>query len=87
MEQAKITKQSFLDYYFDSGSDDEMEDMRKDLFENVIEQLRTKGTATITVDQIFKDCTGEIPKRYFEGFQEDCDDDEFDNEVEYILID
>lgn len=51
-----ITKSNFIEYYYSSGDIDESSDLRDDLAYSVINQLLEKGTATITIEDIFKQC-------------------------------
>jgi len=68
MKKFTITKEQFINWYFNTGADQDQERMRTDLGDSIIEQLLEKGCAEINVTDIFEDeaelsC---IPIRYTE---------------------
>jgi hypothetical protein len=74
MKTYTITKQNFLEWYFNTGADDEQESMRKDLGERVIESLINIGQSNIVIEEIFNECeTSCIPLYLLEEFEKDED--------------
>lgn len=85
-----ITKSRFIEWYYESGQDQEIEDLKSDLVNIVIAQLSTNGKAEITVEQLFEDCNKEsIKLSYLEEFDldEDRELSELEEEYEVELID
>jgi hypothetical protein len=63
----QVTKQNFLDWYFNDNKDAEY------IGDRLINALNDKGTFTITVESLFKDC-GYIPYHICEHDQDiNCD--------------
>jgi hypothetical protein len=52
----KITKNRFLDWYFESGQDSENEEIRNELAEKMINSLFKDNTFTLNTNDIFENC-------------------------------
>lgn len=52
-----LTKKNFLQWYYNSDSDQEQEEMRKDLGQHVIDHLLEYGECTVSIDEIFAECS------------------------------
>jgi hypothetical protein len=86
MKTFTITGQNFLDWYFNSGDDDELVDGQKAMGEQVIEELFEKGTSTITIESIFDKANFEcLQVRYLEEFDNDNYEELGDMEIEYKI--
>lgn len=92
MRTLEITEDNFIDWYFDSGSDDEQKEIRDGLAEDIINQLRINSRATISLDDLLDNVSYEmIPMSIIKGYEhwagEIGDHEEFDNEeIEINLI-
>ena len=74
----KITKTNFLNWYFNSGCDQEQEETRAILGGKVIEMLLNEGKAKLSVKELFEDSNHEtIPCEFLEGFDENFNDGEY----------
>lgn len=74
----KVRKEELLDWLF-SDSDD-----AKQLGVRIIQQLHDKGSATITIQELFEDCNY-IPAHILINDEEFHEDDEFEpSEVELL---
>ena len=60
-----ITKGSFLDFYFIYGQDSELKELRLDLADDIIKILYDKDTATISIQDIFKQCNKDSIKGFY----------------------
>lgn len=70
-----VKKQNFLEWYYNSDSDQEQEQNRISLGERVIEELMSSGKITITVEEIFEECELScMPIHILEEFEFDYDD-------------
>lgn len=70
-----LTKKNFLQWYYNSDSDQEQEEMRKDLGQHVIDQLLEFGECTVTVEEIFAECSIEnMPIHFLNEFPSDSED-------------
>lgn len=91
MKTYKITKANFLEWYFNTGADDEQESMRTSLGNSLVEELFEKGTSTTTVENIFEESAKDsIPYKFLEGFDKDNWEEVGDIEeepFEIVLID
>ena len=84
MKNLKITKDRFLDFFYNSGQDQEMEELKNDLAQKVINGLYSnKGTFTIAVEDIFNECNQDsIRLSFCDGYSEDeCGEDNYDIEL------
>ena len=60
-----ITKQMFLNWFFDYGQDQENQKLRIDLANNIISQLCKSGRGTISVKELFDNCNKGSIRLYF----------------------
>ncbi len=85
-----ITKGDFIEWYFNTGQDKELKELRLDLADDIIKILYDKDTATISIQDIFNQCNKEaIPLSYCEQYyNEDTDDciGSLDNNYTLTLI-
>jgi hypothetical protein len=58
--QFTITKKNFIDWYFNTGSDQEQEDVRKSLGELAVESLMDGQPVNITASDIWESCETSI---------------------------
>jgi hypothetical protein len=64
----KITKNRFLDWYFESGQDSENEEIRNELTEKMINSLFKDNTFTLNTNDVFENCNkSAIRLCYIEG--------------------
>jgi hypothetical protein len=64
----KITKNRFLDWYFESGQDSENEEIRNELTEKMINSLFRDNTFTLNTNDVFENCNkSAIRLCYIEG--------------------
>ena len=90
MKTLHITKQNFLKYFFQSGSDQEQEANQIDLGQSVIERLLSGEDFFYSVEDAFNECeVGCIPLAYLEEFDDDNEFEvgELEEVVDIILID
>jgi len=89
----KIKKSSFVDWYFNTGSDQEQELCLNELGRQALEEMVEGNDATITIEAIWDACEKTmIQMMFFEGFEkkehtsvnETYPDGAFD--VEFVLI-
>ena len=74
----KVTKASFLDFYFSDRAD------VLHIGHRVVETLKIGGTYTVDVEYLFKEC-GYIPAHILINYEEFQEDDEFEpSEVELL---
>ena len=74
MKHFKVKQSNFLDWYYNTGADQDQEQMRKDLGESIIAQLIENGAVKITAKDIWMECEKEcMPIRICEGQDEDDD--------------
>ena len=78
MKKLTITKNRFLDWYYESGQDSEIVELKFDLAERIIEQLRSHGVANISVQDLFDACN---PESIRLNFTEQGTDDDYDIEL------
>ena len=65
----EITEKNFLDWYFNTGCDDEKKEIKMDLALSIIDQLNKTGIASISAQELFDNSTHEmIPVKYISGF-------------------
>ena len=70
MKTLKIKTEEFIDWYFNSGSDQEQESTLKELGRSIAEQL-TEGKVTITPQTLLDQCDyGMIRLNLIEGFRD-----------------
>jgi len=75
MRKLTITKGSFLDWYFNSGQDQEMEELRKHLADSIIHQMYSVGHGSMSVEELFDRCNQDAIKIGFtEQYNEETDD-------------
>lgn len=94
-----ITKGNFLSWYLDSGQDQENEEIKKGILSTIIHQLTNVGHASISVNELFDNCTQEsirlsfinefIQDDIYQPLNRECSDIELGelNNYELILID
>lgn len=85
MTTLEIKTKDFINWYFCSGSDQEQEELAKDLGNNVIESLLHDGTCTTSVEQFLDECNVDlIPMSIIQGLEhvEGCIEDNFDPNLE-----
>ena len=92
MKTYTITKESFLNWWFKSGSDQEQEANKIDLGERVIERLLSGEDFFYSVEDAYNECDVEnIPIMYLEEFKEDGYDElevgDLNEDCEINLID
>lgn len=90
MKKLHITKQNFLNWWFESGSDQEQESNEIDLGKRVIEKLLSGEDFFYSIEDAFNECeTSCIPLSYLEEFDEDNDLEVGDLKeiVDIVLID
>lgn len=89
MKTYTITKQNFLEWYFNTGADDDQESMRTDLGDRVIERLLSGEDFFYSVEDAFNECEKScIPIAYLEEFddRELLEVEDLKEECEIILI-
>jgi len=75
MRKLTTTKGSFLDWYFNSGQDQEMEELRKHLADSIIHQMYSVGHGSMSVEELFDRCNQDAIKIGFtEQYNEETDD-------------
>jgi hypothetical protein len=90
MKTYTITKENFLKYFFQSGSDQEQEANQIDLGQRVIERLLSGEDFFYSVEDAFNECEVScIPLAYLEEFDDDNEFEvgELEEVVDVILID
>lgn len=69
MTQLEITKKSFLEWYFEHGSDKEIKDTKLTFAEKVITALKNDGKVELRVDAMLNDCNkDDIHLVFCEGY-------------------
>ena len=89
MKTYTITKQNFLKYFFQSGSDQEQEANQIDLGQRAIERLLSGEDFFYSVEDAFNECEiGCIPLSYLEEFDDsnELEVGELEEVVDVILI-
>ncbi len=76
----KITKERFLDWYFNYGQDEENKELRVDLANSIIDQMYKVGFGSFSVVELFDNCNQESIRAYFTQ-EYDMQTDEFDIEL------
>ena len=85
MKKLTITKERFLDWYFESGQDSENASIKDDLATRLIKGLQADNSFTITTQDIFDECNHEAIRCYF--LEEYADDTEnYDIEVSDLNV-
>jgi len=75
MRRLTITKGRFLDWYFNSGQDQEMKELRKNLAESIIHQMYSVGHGSMSVQELFDGCNQDAIRIGFtEQYNEETDD-------------
>ena len=71
-----IKKSKFIDYYFNTGSDQEQEASLLSLGELALDEMKDGKDATISIEGIWDGCNQDIiPARFFEEMTDDNDDE------------
>jgi hypothetical protein len=86
----KITKNRFLDWYFESGQDSENEEIRNELTEKMINSLFKDNTFTLNTNDVFENCNkSAIRLCYIEGLDvyDEREFSELGKNTSLILID
>ena len=65
MLKLTITKERFLEWYFNHGQDQEIEENANSVAKSIIEQLFKTGVGSITVNEIFDGCNLNAIKMYY----------------------
>ena len=90
MKTYTITKKNFLEWWFNTGSDQEQKANKEDLGARAVERLLSGEDFFYSVYDAFNECeTDCIPLRYLEEFDDDNDLEvmDLDYECEITLID
>lgn len=74
-----ITKERFLEWYFEYGQDQENKDLRIELANSIIHQMRTAGFGSYSVNELFDGCNQEAIIGHFT--EELNDADKYDTEL------
>lgn len=85
----EIKTKDFINWYFCSGSDQEQEELAKDLGNSVIDILLDEGTCTTSVKQFLDECNIDIiPMNIIQGYEDvdGCIEDNFDEDCELGII-
>ncbi len=84
MNTFTITTENFLEWYLNSGADDEIASMRSDIGERIINELFEKGTSTLTIQNLFDEADFESIQLYrLEEFGDDADEELGETYEEY----
>lgn len=78
MKKLTITKQRFLEWYFESGQDTENKELREDLAKYIIKQLFKTGLGTVSVEDLFDRCNQKAIRL---SFTEQGTEDDYDTEL------
>ena len=73
-----ITKKRFLEWYFESGQDQENEELKLDLANYIIGQMYKFGIGSMSVEEIFNKCNKEAIRV---SFTEQGTEDDYDTEL------
>ena len=87
--KAQIKKSNFIHWMFNSGYDQEIEGMKKDLAEKILPTLLEGKDVTVSIQELWDECNKEIITcLYFEEYSNDNTDSigEYENVTEYELI-
>ena len=85
IKQLTITKGRFLDWYFDYGQDQEMKESKMDLAKSIINQMYRVGSGSMSVEELFDECSQESIRAYFTQ-EYDMQTDEYDIELSDLGI-
>ena len=80
MKQLTITKERFLDWYFDYGQDQENLELRTNLANSIIHQMYSVGHGSMSVNELFDTCDQDSIRAYFTQ-EYDMQTDEYDIEL------
>lgn len=79
MKTFTITTENFLQWYLNSGSDEEIKEAKTNLGERVIKNLLEVGNSLITVNELFNEANFEsIPVSYLVEFDNSVDVDKIE---------
>src|SRR5699024_10186880 len=56
IENPKITRKNFVNWYFKTGNDQEQKMLLKDVSNGIVEGLATKGEFSLNLETIFNNC-------------------------------
>ncbi len=89
MKQYTITKESFINWMFNTGADQEQRQMRVDIGYKAVEKLLEDNSFTITVEDVWNSCDHCCIQV---SYLEDCEEEDgelmdLDHEYEVKLID
>ena len=75
MEKLTITKKRFLEWYYQSGQDQENTDLKIDLANSIINQMFKTGVGSISVQELFDGCSEDAIRLSFteQGTEDDYD--------------
>lgn len=73
-----ITKTKFLEWYFESGQDQENEEIKTTLINEVINQLFKTGLAVISAHDLFDDCNQDAIRL---SYTEQGNESDYDTEL------
>ena len=84
MTTLEIKTKDFISWYFCSGSDQEQEELAKNLGDSVIERLLDDGICTISVEQFLECNVDLIQMNIIQGYEDvdGCIEDNFDLNLE-----
>lgn len=75
MRKFTITKGRFLDWYFNSGQDQEKAQLRKEMADSIIHQMYSDGHGSMSVAELFDGCNQDAIRLGFtEQYNEETDD-------------
>ena len=75
MRKFTITKGRFLDWYFNSGQDQEKAQLRKEMADSIIHQMYSDGHGSMSVAELFVECNQDAIRLGFtEQYNEETDD-------------
>lgn len=91
-DKLTITKNRFLEWYFEHGQDTEKNDLRISLANSIIHQMNVTGFGSYSVQELFDKCNQEAIRLYFteeyahnsDEFDIELSDCDFDYELELI---
>lgn len=78
MKKLTITKKRFLEWYYQSGQDQENKELKEDLANSIIDQMFKTGVGSISVQELFDGCNEEAIRL---SFTEQGTEDDYDTEL------
>lgn len=74
-----ITKNNFLDWYFESGQDSENLSIKEQVLNSILDQMYKVGFGSVSVQELFDNCNQDAIRL---SFTEQSDDGEIDYDIE-----